>query len=210
MKRDKETESQNKSRAMLTNTAETQGGWHRNGKIQVERFIKMSQTFSMSRSRENASQRGERVGPTSPLPPRQGTQQGDDSASTVRSQKPVAVSLSVLSPQPGADAMYCYMRRDLTDTKLGKQMLPTSKEWADPSQVRLQRTVQTWSLSTAAAAETGGGLTTRSVNEWARTLCKPDSQLTSSGTTTTTKYAVWSLVSTFQEWRQPLRKTTLK
>lgn len=94
----------------------------------MERFLKMSQTFSVCRSRENASQSGERAGPTSPLPPRRGTQQGDDSASMVRSQKPVAVSLSVLSLQPGADAMYCYMKRDLTDTELGKQMLPTSKE----------------------------------------------------------------------------------
>lgn len=88
----------------------------------------MSQNFSVSRSRENASQRGERVGPISPLPSRQGTQQGDDSASMVRSQKPVAVSFSVLSLQPGADAMDCYMKRDLTDTELRKQTLPTSKE----------------------------------------------------------------------------------
>lgn len=59
--------------------------------------MKMSKNFSMNRSRENASQRGERIGPTSPLPSRQGTQQGDDSASMVRSQEPVGLSLSVCS-----------------------------------------------------------------------------------------------------------------
>lgn len=76
-----------------------------------------------------------KVGPASPLPSRQGTRQGEDSASMVRSQEPVAVSFYVLSLQPGADAMHCYMKRDLIDKELrnrccqqprSEQILPRS------------------------------------------------------------------------------------
>lgn len=75
-----------------------------------------------------------KVGPTSPLPSRQGTQQGEDSAFMVRSQVPVAVSFW-LSFQPGAEAMHRCMKRDLTDKELrnrccqqprSEQILPRS------------------------------------------------------------------------------------
>lgn len=53
-------------------------------------------------------------------PSRQGVQPGDDTTSTVRSQKPEAVSMCMLSSAKGLGSVYCYMERDLIDKEVRK------------------------------------------------------------------------------------------